>query len=77
MIISVIIYAQFLLWTVLYTVLCSPFFAVSVLTAKFFMPEKQAKVVRYFIIWYGKCIIRIALFPYVRLIYKRFVCSAI
>lgn len=34
------------------------------------MPEKKARWVRYFIIWYGKCIIRVALFPWVRLTYR-------
>ena len=66
--VSIIIYVQFVLWTVLYTIFCAPFFAVSVLSCRIFAPDKLAKTVRYFIIWYGKCIVRIAFFPYVKLV---------
>jgi 1-acyl-sn-glycerol-3-phosphate acyltransferase len=70
MFVSILIYTQFVLWTILYTILCSPFFAVSVTFAQIFRRDKVQRIVRYFIIWYGKCIIRIALFPYVRMSYR-------
>lgn len=70
MVISFLIYIQFVVCTVLYTLLCAPFFAVSVLSAKFRGQEAVRKVVRRFIVFYGKCIVRIALFPYVRVTYR-------
>ena len=70
MIISFIIYVQFVLCTVLYTILSAPFFAVSVLSMQIFAPAKTKKTIRCFMVYYGKCVIWIALFPYVKLIYR-------
>ena len=71
MMISFLIYIQFVLCSILYTVICAPFFTLSVLIAKINGHNKVKKVVRYFIVFYGKCIVRIALFPYVRVIYRK------
>ena len=70
MFISVLIYVQFVLCTILYTLLTAPLFAVTVSCTQIFAPEKTQRLVRYFIVWYGKCIVRIALFPYVTLEYR-------
>lgn len=71
MLVSILIYSQFVLWTVLYTIFCTPFFAVSMLYCKLFARKKTPEMVRYFIVWYGKCIVRIALFPYVKFTYRK------
>lgn len=70
MAVSFFIYLQFLLWTILYTVFSAPFFAVSMSAAQIFFPDKAKCVVRFFILWYGKCIVRIALFPYVKVLFR-------
>lgn len=69
--ISFLIYIQFVLCTILYTVVCAPFFTLSILFAKVKGHDMEKKVVRYFIVFYGKCIVRIALFPYVNVIYRK------
>jgi len=70
MIVSFVIYAQFVLCTIVYTVLSAPLFAVWVFGTQLFAPDKTRNVVRLFIVWYGKTIVRIALFPYVRVTYR-------
>lgn len=70
MVVSFVIYAQFVLCTIVYTVLSAPLFAVWVFGTQLFAPDKTRKVVRLFIVWYGKTIVRIALFPYVRFTYR-------
>ena len=70
MAVSFLIYVQFLLWTLLYTVFSAPCFAVLMLGAQLFFPDKAKNVVRCFIVWYGKCIVRIALFPYVKVLFR-------
>lgn len=66
MVLSFIIYAQAFLCTVLYAVCAAPFFLLGVIFLTGFRKEKVAKVARFFILWYGKFIIYVALKPYVR-----------
>lgn len=70
MVLSVIIYCQFLFWTVVYSVLLAPFFAVSMLWCAVVPGADMSKAVRFFILWYGKTIIRVALFPWVKIVYE-------
>lgn len=70
MFVSFLIYVQFVFWTVIYTIVCAPLFTASILFTRCFAPDKTERMVRYFIVWYGKCIIRIALFPYVKMTYR-------
>lgn len=66
MFISLLIYIQFGIWTLLYTVLSAPFFTAAMLACSIFRRGRgQDAVVRFFILWYGKTILRVALFPYV------------
>lgn len=65
MILSFIIYVQALFCTVLYAVCMAPFFLFGVFFLTGLKRERIAKVARFFILWYGKVIIYIALKPYV------------
>ena len=67
--ISLPVYAQCLLVTVLYCVVALPFFLFSLLLNCFSRARMQ-EAVRFFILWYGKTIIRIGCFPYLRIRYR-------
>ncbi len=66
MALSIIIYAQVFLCTVLYAACAAPFFLSGIVFLTGFKKERIAKVARFFILWYGKFVIYAALKPYVR-----------
>ena len=68
MFISTVIYAQFLLCSLLDIIVAAPFFAVTMLFTLIFRRKRHAAAVRFFILWYGRCIVRIGWFPWVKLI---------
>ncbi len=65
MVLSFIIYAQVFLCTALYAVCVAPFFLFGILFLTGFKKGNVAKVARFFILWYGKFVIYVALKPYV------------
>ena len=67
--ISLPVYAQCLLVTVLYCVIALPF-VVLFLLLKCYSPARMQGVIRFFILWYGKTIIRIGCFPYLRIRFR-------
>jgi 1-acyl-sn-glycerol-3-phosphate acyltransferase len=69
MFISTVIYAQFLLCSLLYIIVAAPFFAVTMLFTLIFRRKRHAAAVRFFILWYGRCIVRVGWFPWVKLIF--------
>jgi len=67
--ISLPVYAQCLLVTVLYCVIALPF-VVLFLLLNCYSPARMQGVIRFFILWYGKTIIRIGCFPYLRIRFR-------
>ncbi len=67
--ISFPVYAQCLLVTVLYCIIALPFLLLFLLL-NCFSCERMQGVFRFFILWYGKAIIYIGCFPYLRIKYR-------
>ena len=67
--ISLPVYTQCLLVTVLYCIVALPFLLLFLLLNCFSRARMQ-EVVRFFILWYGKAVIRIGCFPYLRIHYR-------
>jgi 1-acyl-sn-glycerol-3-phosphate acyltransferase len=69
MLISFIIYLNILILSFLYCLLSLlPFLAILIISR--FDRRKIAHFLRFFILWYGKCIIHYAIFPFVRVTYE-------
>ncbi|OGV43704.1 MAG: hypothetical protein A2X48_00675 [Lentisphaerae bacterium GWF2_49_21] len=69
MLVSFIIYINILIFSVLYCLFSMlPFLTIVVILR--FNHQKIAHWLRFFILWYGKCIIRLAVFPFIRLTYE-------
>ncbi len=69
MLVSFIIYLSIFIFSVLYCLFAMlPFLAIVIIPR--FNRQKIAHWLRFFILWYGKCIIRLAVFPFIRLTYE-------
>lgn len=64
-----IIYTQALIVTILYCIAALPLFVLLMLIFGWFSKPRQ-KIMQLFILWYGKAIIYISWFPYVRVSYE-------
>ncbi len=67
---SVLIYAQVLIVTVIFCVIALPFLLILLLFAGIFNRRRVRWIIRFFMVWYGKAVIRIGLWPYVRIRYE-------
>ncbi|MBO7146994.1 MAG: 1-acyl-sn-glycerol-3-phosphate acyltransferase [Lentisphaeria bacterium] len=70
MFISTLIYVQFLFCTAVYTILAAPFCTWGMIRAKLLKRGDAGDVIRYFILLYGKTILRFVFPPWIRLRYE-------
>ncbi len=71
MLISVLVYLQVFAVTFLYCVCALPFLLAALLVHGF-RKESCAGVIRFFIVWYGRCVLRAGLSPWIRVRFRDF-----